>query len=87
MSRALGLLLGLVVAFGCRISNDDHCVHKAIDSDHWCAENVPDRPFCSPCEAEQHGCVAARPDEDECPAYTPDDASSSGSDGSSGDAG
>lgn len=78
--RLLALLWGLALAPGCRISNDDHCVHKAIESDAWCAENEPGRPFCSPCEGERHGCVEDPPDADECPAYMPDaGASSSGS--------
>lgn len=68
-SVVLGLVLGLGGA--CRISNEDHCVHKALDADAWCAENVPDTKFCSPCEADEHGCVADRPGDD-CPAYTPD---------------
>ncbi len=73
-SRALALagLLGLVLGLACHVSNDDHCVHKAIDSDAWCAENVAGRGYCSPCVAEQHGCVAERPDAAECPDYTPD---------------
>lgn len=66
LTAALGLALGLA----CRISNEDHCVHKDLDADAWCADNVPGRGFCSPCEADQHGCVAARPDD--CPDYTPD---------------
>jgi hypothetical protein len=66
---ALGL--GLVTG-ACRISNEDHCVHKALDADAWCADNVEGRPYCSPCEAADHGCVADQPDADDCPAYTPD---------------
>lgn len=67
---ALGLALALAGA--CRISNEDHCVHKALEADAWCAENVAGRPFCSPCEADQHGCVAEQPDDADCPGYTPD---------------
>jgi hypothetical protein len=69
----LGLTLG-----ACRISNEDHCVHKALEADAWCAENVDGRPFCSPCEADEHGCVAEQPDPGDCPAYTPDSASDTG---------
>jgi hypothetical protein len=65
-------LVGLTLGVACRISNEDHCVHKAIDSDAWCAEEVPGKPFCSPCEAAEHGCVAARPDDEDCPEYAPD---------------
>ncbi|HEY0136438.1 MAG TPA: hypothetical protein VGB85_20280 [Nannocystis sp.] len=75
----LTALLGLTLGVACRISNEDHCVHKALDSDAWCAEQVPGKPFCSPCEAVDHGCVAARPDDEDCPAYAPD--SSSGESG------
>lgn len=84
MSRTLlALALGCALGLGCRISNEDHCVHKAIESDAWCAENEPKRPFCSPCAAARHGCVADPPDPDECPEYTPDSAGSSGSDSDS----
>lgn len=67
---ALGLALALAGA--CRISNEDHCVHKDLDADAWCAANVKDRPFCSPCEADHHGCVAQQPGNSDCPAYHPD---------------
>ena len=60
------------VAGACRIPNPDHCVHRHIDSDAWCAETSPERPYCSPCAAEHHGCVDAPPDAEECPAYAPD---------------
>ena len=73
---SFAVLLGLGFGLACRISNEDHCVHKAIDSDAWCAEAVPGQPFCSPCEAVDHGCVAARPDDESCPEYMPDSSSS-----------
>ncbi len=72
-------LLALAPALACEISNDDHCVHKAIESDAWCAEFDPGRPFCSPCEAVAHGCVADRPDD--CPDYTPDTPAGTGTTG------
>lgn len=65
-------LLVLVLVLGCEVSNEDHCVHKAIESDAWCAAEVPGKPFCSPCAAEQHGCVATQPSAASCPRYTPD---------------
>lgn len=77
----LATFVGLTLGFACRISNEDHCVHKAIDSDAWCAEEVPGKPFCSPCEAVDHGCVATRPDDADCPAYTPDASSGGGESG------
>ncbi len=85
-SRALALagLLGLVLGRAGHISNEDHCVHKALDSDAWCAENVAGRGYCSPCAAEQHGCVAERPNAAECPAYTPDSSSGGASESSGG---
>jgi len=72
------VLAGLTLGLACRISNEDHCVHKSIDSDAWCAQSVPGQPFCSPCEAVDHGCVAARPDDEACPEYMPDSSSSTG---------
>lgn len=74
--RPVGTLLALVLGLAlgaCRISNEDHCVHKSIDADAWCADNVEGRPFCSPCASSSHGCVAERPDDADCPAYLPDD--------------
>jgi hypothetical protein len=76
-----GGVLGLAGA--CRISNDDHCVHKDLDGDAWCAREVPGRPFCSPCAADRHGCVAAPPDD--CPADE-DDASTGAGPGPGADA-
>lgn len=73
-------LLGLALGLACHISNDDHCVHRAIESDAWCAAQDPARPFCSPCEAQAHGCVAAAPDPDACPAYSPDGETMTGTD-------
>lgn len=64
-----------MTAAACRLPNPDHCVHKAVDSDAWCAENVPARPHCSPCAHDDHGCVAAPPDPEDCPTYAPDAAS------------
>jgi hypothetical protein len=62
----------LLITLGCEVSNEDHCAHKAIESDAWCAEAVPDKPFCSPCEAAEHGCVAEQPNAASCPRYSPD---------------
>lgn len=72
MRRAPLLLLALVTG-ACRLPNPDHCVHKDVGSDAWCAAHSPERPYCSPCAAEAHGCVAAPPTAEACPAYEPDD--------------
>lgn len=81
-------LAGLVLLAACRLPNPEHCVHKHVDSDAWCAAHVEGRPFCSPCVAEGHGCVADAPDEAACPAYEPDstgdDSGASSSSGTSG---
>lgn len=66
------VLLAILALAACELPNPDHCVHKHIDSDDWCARDDPARPYCSPCEIERHGCVAARPSASECPAYEPD---------------
>lgn len=66
------VLWAILALAACRLPNPDHCVHKHVDSDAWCARDQPERPFCSPCAEERHGCVAAAPAEDECPAYEPD---------------
>jgi hypothetical protein len=66
------LLLALGLAPACEVSNEDHCVHKAIESDAWCADEVPGKPFCSPCAAAEHGCVAEQPSAASCPRYSPD---------------
>jgi hypothetical protein len=78
-------MLGLVLGLACEVSNEDHCVHKAIEADAWCAAEVPGKPFCSPCVAEQHGCVAEQPTAATCPRYTPDSAASTGAASSTGE--
>ena len=61
-----------MLAFGCRVDNTDHCLHKASDPHAWCVEELgSERPYCSPCEAEDHGCVGQEPSRKDCPAYTP----------------
>lgn len=68
LTVAFGLALG--VAAGCRVPNTDHCLHKAADSNAWCADEHSGLGFCSPCEADNNGCVAQEPTEDECPDYS-----------------
>jgi hypothetical protein len=65
------LLLVFSALAACRDVNLDHCLHRADDPDAWCARNVEGAPTCSPCAAEDHGCVAAAPIPDECPTYEP----------------
>jgi hypothetical protein len=67
----------LLFAFGsglafaaCTLPNPDHCLHRSADANAWCAEHEPTRPFCSPCVAENHGCVTESPTPAECPEYT-----------------
>jgi len=85
VTRGLGLLLGvnlglaLLLGLACEVSNEDHCVHRAIESDAWCAAEVPGKPFCSPCVAEEHGCVAEQPSKASCPRYEADSASTTAS--------
>ena len=72
-SVLLGLTLGTAAGStqGCVVPNPDHCLHRAIDANAWCAETFDDRGFCSPCEAENFGCVGAEPTAQECPSYSP----------------
>lgn len=81
--RQVCLLLAFA-AGACTIPNPDHCVHRDVHSDAWCAENSPARPWCSPCVAEDHGCVEDPPDPDACPAYEPDTTGGSTTGGSTG---
>ncbi|MCY1054402.1 hypothetical protein [Nannocystis sp. SCPEA4] len=74
-------------AGGCRIPNPDHCVHRDVDSDAWCAEHSPARPYCSPCAAEAHGCVKTLAEVEACPAYEPDDGTGSGGEDTAGSSG
>lgn len=74
--RPVLFIMAFVAGAACRLPNEDHCVHRADDSDAWCAGHDPALPYCSPCAAEDHGCVAAPPDPEECPAYEPDTGSS-----------
>ena len=65
---ALGLLTSLIGS--CTIANPNHCYNLGIDTNAWCAAVHPEQPYCSPCEADNNGCVADEPDPDDCPAYT-----------------
>lgn len=71
MSARPWLLAAAALAGGalgaCRDINPDHCLHKAEDADAWCSVNTTGTPFCSPCVADNHGCVADPPGEDGCP--------------------
>jgi hypothetical protein len=69
------LLLSLAFGSGlaaaaCVLPNPEHCLHRSADGNAWCAEHEPGLPFCSPCAAENHGCVAEAPTAAECPEYT-----------------
>ena len=55
----------------CKVPNLDHCYNRATFPNSWCIENHESRPYCSPCEAEQNGCVREEPDPEECPEYIP----------------
>lgn len=67
----LSLAFGCGLAFAaCTLPNPDHCLHRSADANAWCAEHQPTRPFCSPCAAENYGCVAESPSSSECPEYT-----------------
>jgi hypothetical protein len=83
----LVLVLELVLG-ACEVKNRDHCLHKSDTPDAWCAGNVPERGYCSPCASAEkdHGCVAAPPLE--CADYQPDGGfdSGTGTTASSGEA-
>lgn len=85
-SLPLGFVLGLAaagLAQACTLPNPDHCLHRAIDSNAWCAGQDAERPFCSPCAADFNGCVAEEPTPESCPSYSapaPDTGSDSGTD-------
>lgn len=66
----LGAVVGVVGLPACLLPNPDHCIHKAPDANAWCASVYDDRPYCSPCAAENNGCVAEEPTETSCPSYT-----------------
>jgi hypothetical protein len=66
----LGLGLGGLGFGACTVPNPDHCFNLAPDTNAWCAAVHPEQPYCSPCAADNNGCVADEPDPDECPAYT-----------------
>lgn len=78
MTRLRLLGLGLGLGFGlclessaCVLPNPDHCLHLALDSHAWClAQYGDDRPYCSPCAAEQNGCVSAQPSPSECSTHS-----------------
>jgi hypothetical protein len=77
-SSALLLLLLLSMAFGlglgasaCVLQNPNHCWNLALDPNVWCSARFgEEQPYCSPCTAENYGCVSAEPSETECPEYS-----------------
>lgn len=67
----VSLAFGVGLSLGaCQLPNPNHCQNIAVDANAWCASVYTDEPFCSPCEADNNGCVAAEPKRDDCPAYT-----------------
>jgi hypothetical protein len=70
LAFVLGLGLGGLGSGACTVPNPDHCFNLAIDTNAWCAAVHPEQPYCSPCAADNNGCVADEPDPDDCPAYT-----------------
>ena len=75
--RALVVSLAIGFGFGlgssaCVLPNPNHCQNLAVDPNLWCSTYYgEERPYCSPCTADNNGCVSEEPSEDECPAYTP----------------
>jgi hypothetical protein len=70
LAFVLGLGLGGLSFGACTVPNPNHCFNLAVDTNAWCAAVHPERPYCSPCAADDNGCVADEPDPDDCPAYT-----------------
>lgn len=86
VATCLGFCAALFAGQACTVPNPDHCLHKDFDSNAWCAENQEGRPYCSPCEGENNGCVATEPTESECPSYSvppADEGTETGTDGGS----
>lgn len=77
--RSRLLVSAVLVGFGfglaanaCLLPNPDHCQNLALDPNAWCrAHHGEQRPYCSPCEADDNGCVSAEPSKAECPGYSP----------------
>ena len=67
---ALAMAVALLSALACKIPNENHCLHKDSDANAWCEQRDADLPFCSPCEATNHGCVASEPTAALCPDYS-----------------
>jgi hypothetical protein len=89
MTKIRALLLLPAFALGasagaCTLANPNHCFNLAIDPNAWCEAVHPDEPFCSPCVADNNGCVAQEPDPDECPTYTQPPATGTDTGGESG---
>jgi hypothetical protein len=70
--RAAAAWLALLSLQACRIANPNHCLHKDAsgDGNAWCRMAEPQLPYCSPCAAENHGCVASEPTPQSCPDYS-----------------
>ncbi|MEM6991035.1 MAG: hypothetical protein AAF721_11070 [Myxococcota bacterium] len=50
-----------VAAGACQVINPDHCANQALPGNEWCFNLSRSTPFCSPCVASFHGCVAFEP--------------------------
>ncbi|MEM6293332.1 MAG: hypothetical protein AAGA54_18815 [Myxococcota bacterium] len=82
MTASLRLHLGICVALlaaaaavsACAIDNPDHCANQDTPGNDWCGARYSARPFCSPCEAENNGCVQYEPFT--CGDYDPDEQNS-----------
>jgi hypothetical protein len=67
----VGFAMGLG-ASGCVLPNPNHCQNLAVDPNVWCGAHYgEERPYCSPCTADNNGCVSEEPSAEECPEYTP----------------
>lgn len=70
LSVSSALVMVALVSCKTQRDNPNHCQNN--DGNDWCAERFPDRPFCSigSCSPDvEHGCLAARPEDDAC--YSP----------------
>lgn len=76
--HSIAFAAGLLAA-ACTLPNPDHCLHRSADANAWCAEHEPERPYCSPCAGDHHGCVAESPIPAECPEYSAEPVESSDS--------
>lgn len=66
----MALALGVVLGLACKIPDPDHCANQSEPANAWCNAHYNSKSYCSPCIADNNGCVEFEPFS--CADYEPD---------------